>query len=55
MYNSRNLEGFLECFSDDVKVIDMETNNFIATSKLEMKPRYEKRFLTDVKCELLSR
>ena len=55
MYNSRNLEDFLECFSDDVKVIDIETNNYIATSKLEMKPRYEKRFLSDVKCELLSR
>jgi hypothetical protein len=44
MYNNRELEGFLACFSDDVKVLDLNTNNYIATSKQEMKPRYEKRF-----------
>jgi septum formation protein len=55
-YNARDIEPFLDLFADDVIVTDIDTGIIIASNKVEMRPRYLKRFeSTDLHCELVSR
>ncbi|KAG2441984.1 hypothetical protein HYH02_009777 [Chlamydomonas schloesseri] len=56
LYNARELEPFMELFTDDVFVSDGITGAVIASSKEQLRPRYVERFrASPVNCELLGR
>lgn len=56
-YNAQNLEAFLECYSDDVMVMEFPSNAVIYQGIVEMKERYGKMFREnpDNHAKLLSR
>ncbi|MGF2615275.1 steroid delta-isomerase [Rossellomorea vietnamensis] len=56
-YNAQNLEAFLECYSDDVLVIEFPSNNVMYQGIEGMRERYGKMFQEnpDNHAELLSR
>ena len=43
-YNSRNLEEFLDCYSDDVIVTNGQTNDVLSLGKAAMREQYKKMF-----------
>ncbi|GLI61868.1 hypothetical protein VaNZ11_004338 [Volvox africanus] len=55
LYNARQVEHFMDLFTDDVVVLDGITGAVIASSKEELRPRYVERFKSPVHCELLGR
>ncbi|GIL75608.1 hypothetical protein Vretimale_15133 [Volvox reticuliferus] len=55
LYNARQVDSFMELFTDDVVVLDGITGAIIASSKEELRPRYIERFKSPVHCELLGR
>ncbi|KAL6745236.1 hypothetical protein V8C86DRAFT_2984426 [Haematococcus lacustris] len=55
LYNARDLDAFMEMFSEDVHVSDTVTGAVLARSKAELRPRYEARFSSPVHCELVGR
>ncbi|GIL64568.1 hypothetical protein Vafri_18465 [Volvox africanus] len=55
LYNARQVDSFMELFTDDVVVLDGITGAVIASSKEELRPRYVERFKSPVHCELLGR
>lgn len=55
LYNAREVDSFMELFTDDVLVLDGVTGAVLASSKNELRPRYVERFNSPVHCELLGR
>ncbi|MGM0846411.1 MAG: nuclear transport factor 2 family protein [Bacillota bacterium] len=56
-YNAQNLDEFLECYSDDVVVMEFPSNNVMYKGTEQMKERYGKMFHEnpDNHAKLLSR
>lgn len=55
LYNLRDLDQFMTLFTDDAQVFDGWTGNLIARGLAEIRPRYEKRFLTPIWCRFIGR
>lgn len=43
LYNARDLDAFMAVFAPDVRVVNADTGETIATSAAELRPRYEAR------------
>ncbi|KAF5835575.1 hypothetical protein DUNSADRAFT_7177 [Dunaliella salina] len=55
LYNARDLEKFMDLFTEDVIAQDAITDEILASGKAQLRSRYEKRFSTPVHAELLGR
>lgn len=54
-YNAHDLEGFLACYSEDVEVYHLKTNELLFKGKKAMRDRYAKRFESKVHARLENR
>ena len=56
-YNARDIQSFLQCYTEDVELIDLKSGEIFCSGHMEMRAIYGAMFnrCTDLHCTLLKR
>ena len=55
LYNLRDLDRFMTVFTEDAQIFDGWTGKLVARGVTGIRPRFQQRFLTPVRCRFIGR